>query len=250
MASVLLCSDEPVLFEGLKKTVSGVNGLELLPRCADLHQLRSELAVFRPDIVVIDLCQRVTLHELNEYRAESAKSKVVLWGRSISTELALQAMGVGIRGILRKTSPVDILLSCLLKVSEGECWFERDLTESLGSTRRYTLTPRESELVSLLSQGLKNKEIARALAISEGTVKVYLSRLFQKLGVKDRFELAIFGLKNMNSVRAVLDGAERASHKTRPAAKKAPLSFFVERRFRPHVDPHAGLETSSITPSV
>jgi DNA-binding CsgD family transcriptional regulator len=61
------------------------------------------------------------------------------------------------------------------------------------------LTQREGQLVSLLSQGLKNKEIATTLMISEGTVKVYLSRLFQKVGVKDRFELALFGLKNLTT---------------------------------------------------
>ena len=57
----------------------------------------------------------------------------------------------------------------------------------------------QGQLVSLLSQGLKNKEIATTLMISEGTVKVYLSRLFQKVGVKDRFELALFGLKNLTT---------------------------------------------------
>ncbi len=59
--------------------------------------------------------------------------------------------------------------------------------------------------MSLLSQGLKNKEIAATLFISEGTVKVYLSRLFQKLGVKDRFELALFGLKNMPAGEALIE---------------------------------------------
>jgi DNA-binding CsgD family transcriptional regulator len=62
------------------------------------------------------------------------------------------------------------------------------------------LTKRESQLVALLSQGLKNKEIASTLQISEGTVKVYLSRLFQKVGVKDRFELALYGLKNLQNM--------------------------------------------------
>jgi DNA-binding CsgD family transcriptional regulator len=62
------------------------------------------------------------------------------------------------------------------------------------------LTKRESQLVALLSQGLKNKEIASTLQISEGTVKVYLSRLFQKVGVKDRFELALYGLRNLQNM--------------------------------------------------
>jgi DNA-binding CsgD family transcriptional regulator len=84
-------------------------------------------------------------------------------------------------------------------VQAGELWFEKALTDSFLCARRVALTQREGQLVSLLSQGLKNKEIATTLMISEGTVKVYLSRLFQKVGVKDRFELALFGLKNLTT---------------------------------------------------
>ena len=118
---------------------------------------------------------------------------------SISTELAFQAMGLGVRGILRKTLPTDLQVKCLQKVQAGELWFEKALTDSFLCARRVALTQREGQLVSLLSQGLKNKEIATTLMISEGTVKVYLSRLFQKVGVKDRFELALFGLKNLTT---------------------------------------------------
>jgi len=128
-----------------------------------------------------------------------ASSKIVLWVNSISTELAFQAMGLGVRGILRKTLPTDLQVKCLMKVQAGELWFEKALTDSFLCARRVALTQREGQLVSLLSQGLKNKEIASTLMISEGTVKVYLSRLFQKVGVKDRFELALFGLKNLTT---------------------------------------------------
>ena len=103
------------------------------------------------------------------------------------------------RGILRKTLPTELQVKCLQKVQAGELWFEKALTDSFLCARRVALTQREGQLVSLLSQGLKNKEIATTLMISEGTVKVYLSRLFQKVGVKDRFELALFGLKNLTT---------------------------------------------------
>jgi DNA-binding NarL/FixJ family response regulator len=127
------------------------------------------------------------------------RSRIVLWVNSISTELAFQAMGLGVRGILRKTLPTELQVKCLQKVQAGELWFEKALTDSFLCARRVALTQREGQLVSLLSQGLKNKEIATTLMISEGTVKVYLSRLFQKVGVKDRFELALFGLKNLTT---------------------------------------------------
>lgn len=138
---------------------------------------------------------------LSDLRRAVTACKIVLWVNSISTELAFQAMGLGIRGILRKTLPTELQIKCLQKVHSGEMWFEKALTDSFLSARRVALTQREGQLVSLLAQGLKNKEIATALMISEGTVKVYLSRLFQKVGVKDRFELALFGLKNLTTAQ-------------------------------------------------
>jgi DNA-binding NarL/FixJ family response regulator len=68
--------------------------------------------------------------------------------------------------------------------------------EERAEIRRAALTAREAQLVRLLSLGLKNREIAATLSVTEGTVKVYLSRLFAKLGVKDRFELALYGMRN------------------------------------------------------
>ena len=144
-------------------------------------------------------------------------------------ELALQAMSLGVRGILRKTLPTETLLRCLTRVNEGELWFEKSLTDSIMSARRYSLTRREGQLVSLLSQGLKNKEIATALTISEGTVKVYLSRLFQKLGVKDRFELALYGLKNLTPGGGALETTPHGAGQQPNPVWQPPRSFFVER---------------------
>jgi DNA-binding NarL/FixJ family response regulator len=114
-------------------------------------------------------------------------------------------MGLGVRGIVRKTLPAETLIECLRKVHQGELWFEKSLTDSMLSARKVTLTRREGQLVTLLSQGLKNKEIATVLCVSENTVKVYLSRLFQKVGVKDRFELALYGLRNVAAGQGRLD---------------------------------------------
>ncbi len=183
----------------------------------------------QPDILLVDLTAGVNFGVLSGLHEIARHARIVLWVHSISTELALQAMSLGVRGILRKTLPVETLLRCLTRVNEGELWFEKALTDSIMSARRYSLTRREGQLVSLLSQGLKNKEIATALNISEGTVKVYLSRLFQKLGVKDRFELALYGLKNLTPGNSSVDSA--AGDPRRPATTiwQPPRSFFVEK---------------------
>jgi len=221
MSTVLLSSNEPILAEGLTAILSKVDGLELCASC-QIDDLSTRLASHHPDVLLLDLSIDIDLNFISRIQA-SFRPKIVLWVRSVSTELALQAMSLGIRGILRKNLPVDTLVRCLTRVSDGELWFEKELTDSVMSTPRYSLTRREGQLVTLLSQGLKNKEIATALTISEGTVKVYLSRLFQKLNVKDRFELALFGLRNLAHGAGLPQGQDR----TRPV--QSPRTFFVER---------------------
>jgi two-component system response regulator DesR len=199
MTRILLYSDEPILAKGLESVLRQVEGFELLPTCGAVACLMEQLAQGAPDLVLMDLTPEITFAVLTEMKHAMTNCKIVLWVTYISTELAFQAMGLGVRGILRKTLPTELQVKCLQKVQAGELWFEKALTDSFLCARRVALTQREGQLVSLLSQGLKNKEIATTLMISEGTVKVYLSRLFQKVGVKDRFELALFGLKNLTT---------------------------------------------------
>ncbi len=186
MTRTLLFSDEPILAKGLESVLASVEGFHLAGVCSGTTKLKEILDAGEPDILLIDLTSDVTFSILSELKKASLNAKIVLWVHSISTELALQAMALGVRGILRKTLPSELLIKCLQRVNEGEFWFEKALTDSFLSAKRIALTKREGQLVSLLSQGLKNKEIASMLLISEGTVKVYLSRLFQKVGVKDR----------------------------------------------------------------
>ena len=199
MTRVLLYSDEPVLIKGLESVLLQAESFDLLPTCTSVATLIERMAAGASDLVLVDLTDAISFAVLSEMKLATGASKIVLWVNSISTELAYQAMGLGVRGILRKTLPIDLLVKCLQKVQGGELWFEKTLTDNFLCARRVALTRREGQLVTWLSQGMKNKEIATAMRISEGTVKVYLSRLFQKVGVKDRLELALFGLKNLTT---------------------------------------------------
>jgi DNA-binding NarL/FixJ family response regulator len=217
MASVMLCADQPILAEGLRETLSNVSGLELVNYCSVVADLHEQIKIFQPDILLLEVTSEVTFSVLSGLRTALPALRVVLWVHVIPTELALQSMSLGVRGILRTTLPVETLVRCLMRVSEGELWFEKGLTDAIMTSRSYALTPREGQLVALLTQGLKNKEIAWKLNIAEGTVKVYMSRMFQKLGVKDRLELALYGLKNLTP----------GSHVTAPTG--APRALFMVR---------------------
>ncbi len=205
MIRVLLYSDEPILAQGFESVLRQSEGFELLPTSDSLPVLMEQIAQGAPDVVLIDLTAEISFAVLSDMKQAISRTRIVLWVNAISNELAFQAMGLGVRGILRKTLPTDLQVKCLQRVHAGELWFEKALTDGFLCARRVALTRREGQLISLLSQGLKNKEIATALGISEGTVKVYLSRLFQKVGVKDRFELALFGLKNLSAGQLAME---------------------------------------------
>jgi two-component system, NarL family, nitrate/nitrite response regulator NarL len=200
MVRVLLFTDEPVLAAGFTGVVSAVPGFETASVCHSVGELTEAVSKATPEVLLIDLTPDVTFGILTQLQRDFPNCRIVLWVRTISTELAYQAMELGVRGVLRKTLAPELLIKCLTKICEGELWFDKSLTASFLSAKMIALTRRESQLVALLSQGLKNKEIAATLQISEGTVKVYLSRLFQKVGVKDRFELALYGLRNLQNM--------------------------------------------------
>ncbi len=200
MARVLLFTDEPVLARGFIGIVASVPGFDPVSVCHTTAELAETVPKLIPEVLLIDLTPDITFGILTQLQRDLPNCRIVLWVRTISTELAYQAMELGVRGVLRKTLAPELLLKCLTKVCEGELWFDKNLTASFLSAKMVALTKRESQLVALLSQGLKNKEIAATLQISEGTVKVYLSRLFQKVGVKDRFELALYGLRNLQNM--------------------------------------------------
>jgi len=204
MTRVYLYSDQPILAKGLEALLAATGRFQLECFFSGVPELMERLESNVPEILLLDLTPEVTFGVLSDIKRVVRECKLVLWVNSISTELAFQAMGLGVRGILRKTLPAELQVKCLHKVSEGELWFEKALTDSFLAAKRVVLSQREGQLITLLSHGLKNKEIASTLLISEGTVKVYLSRLFQKVGVKDRFELALFGLKNLTSGQAHL----------------------------------------------
>jgi two-component system, NarL family, nitrate/nitrite response regulator NarL len=202
MTRIYLYSDQPILARGLEVLLATTGRFQLESVFSGIPELLVRLEADVPDILLLDLTPEVTFGVLSDIRRVVRECKLVLWVHTISTELAFQAMGLGVRGILRNTLPAELQVKCLQKVQEGELWFEKALTDTFLAAKRVFLSQREGQLVTLLSHGLKNKEIASTLLISEGTVKVYLSRLFQKVGVKDRFELALLGLKNLTAGQA------------------------------------------------
>jgi two-component system, NarL family, nitrate/nitrite response regulator NarL len=221
--SVVLFSDEPLALGGARSLVEAAAGLCLVAAEAELPRVVDVVRERRPDVLLLDLPADVDLSVVRELRQVAPECKVVLWTRGVRMEFGWQAVEVGIKGILLKTLAPELIVKCLRSVAAGELWLDKSLMSMMLSSRAVRLTPRESQLVMLLARGLKNKEIATELNISEGTVKVYLSRLFEKVGAKDRFELALFGLKNMSSFASPSTGAPGGGFTMRSLLPHTPL---------------------------
>jgi DNA-binding NarL/FixJ family response regulator len=234
---VLFYTDEPVLARGLASILLASTDFADVGVCTTMAEVHAALRQQEPDILLLDLTPEVSYTALSEIKRATHHCRTLLWAHVISPELAFQAMGLGIRGILRKTLTPDLVLKCLKKVSQGELWYEKALTDSFLAAKRVSLTRREGQLVALLAQGLKNKEIAARLLITEGTVKVYLSKLFQKVGVKDRFELALFGVRNMTTGGHPVERADAAGGLDFPL--NSPRSLVLDRRSPMPIPPPA-----------
>jgi two-component system nitrate/nitrite response regulator NarL len=142
---------------------------------------------------------------ISDVRNTWSRCQPVLWVNDLAEIDCFRALQLGARGILKKTVPVQLMLECLHAVSVGDVWIESSLSEHGGGLDRRSaprLTPREKEIVHHVCVGMKNKEIAEALAITPGTVKVHLMHIFEKTGVKDRFELAVNGRRLLGIERA------------------------------------------------
>ena len=195
MIRIAIYGGAPVQVNGLEAALRGDGSFEVLPKCLSIASLAAMVACDEPDIILIEPARGVTSIELTALQRQAPGARIVLWLDTVSTKMAMEAMVMGFRGILRKSLPSDLQLNCLRRVQMGELWFEKAVTCPALEPRAAALTAREQSLMDLLAQGLKNREIAGRLEVSEAEVKVYLARLFEKLGVKDRFELALLGLR-------------------------------------------------------
>ena len=221
MPELAIYSDDSVLARGAAHILESAPDFEVYCVSGDAAGLLTITEQKRPDVLLLDLCPGVTLSLISDLRLACPTCKIVLWARDVPAEFAYQAMGAGIRGILKRTLPTSELIRCVRKVAINDVWFDKDLTSGFFCNKVVKLTRRERELVALLARGLKNKEIAYMLSLSEGTVKVYFSRLFEKLGVKDRFELALYALRNLSSLGPV-PGATQDSRLSFPVVVSTP----------------------------
>ncbi len=203
---VLVCETQPVAVEGVRGLLSRCEDLRFAGAVSSLDAAFELMRGMNPAAVVIDksLGTAAITQCLHRLAASGVKTAPVVWGVGVSESEALRLLQAGARGVLRRTSEPETLVTCLRAVTSGNTWMEDGIfgdLEKLGSPRRSELTPREHEVAELVEQGLRNRDIARNLGIQTGTVKIHLKHIFEKTGVRGRYGLALSGLREKGALQ-------------------------------------------------
>lgn len=208
--------------------------------CAVIENTRPHVVVISSELADGPLTGFKVLHQ---FRASNVKTPAVILLDSAERELVVNAFQAGARGIFSRGSSMDDLPKCIRRVHEGQIWISNTELEFLleivlnvkvnhaaqDRRKRPLLTPRERDVIRLVAEGMRNQEIGAALNLGEHTVRNYIFRVFDKLGLSSRVELVLYALSSENSFgdQPSLDLA-RGSARVIPLAREA--SALANRR--------------------
>ena len=210
---LLIADDHPIVRDGLKKLLLLEEDFDVVGEASDGREVLDKVRDLDPDVLLLDLRMPnldglATLQALPQI---NKRTRVIVLTASEDKNEFVQAMKLGCSGsVLKQTAP-DLIVKSIRKVHSGEIWLDSHTTaavmrqfstglEGSGSgngakgRERSPLSTREREIVALVAQGYKNKEMAEKMFISEQTVKNHLHNIFDKLGVSDRLELALYAI--------------------------------------------------------
>jgi RNA polymerase sigma factor (sigma-70 family) len=205
--SLVLAERQPLTLNGLRQLFTEADGFEILSTATQVETAVDALRKHRPDVVVLDAALPPTggLTVLRQVRRDRLGTRPVLLADTIDERQLLDALRLGVRGVVLKEMSPDALVTCVRKVHAGEQWLEKQavgrlLNRLVRQEMGYRqiargLTPREIEIVRLAAEGMPTREIAQRLVVTEGTVKVHLHNIYEKLQVEGRLGLALLARK-------------------------------------------------------
>jgi two-component system, NarL family, nitrate/nitrite response regulator NarL len=206
---IVIADDHPIFRDGLRRLLDADSRFTVVGEAGDGIEAVAQVAKLRPDVLLLDLSMPRAngldaLQELSELRL---LVRTVLLTAAIDQDETIMALQFGARGVILKESATELLYRCLQAVMADQYWVGRervhDIVQHLrAATRRaddpptpaQRLTPRELQIVSAIVEGASNKDIGRQFSLSEQTVKNHLSHIFDKLGVSNRLELALYAV--------------------------------------------------------
>jgi len=204
---ILVADDHAIFRDGLRKLLEVADDVQIVGEASNGVECVKMLGKFKPDILLLDLRmpEKDGLGVLEEVNFDSLPTRVIVLTAAEDDRDVVRAMRLGARGVVLKQSASDLLLKSIRKVFDGEIWLDNRMTaevidafkkssESGQRREKPLLSDREKEIVQLVAQGFRNREIGEKLFISEQTVKNHLHNIFDKLGVSDRLELALYAI--------------------------------------------------------
>jgi two-component system, NarL family, nitrate/nitrite response regulator NarL len=208
---IAIADAHPVVREGLRTLLQG-EGFEVIGHAADGEEAVTLVQTKRPDVLMLDvgLPGMPSMDVLRELAKTGGSCRVILLNAPYDRPQMLDWLRVGARGFISKHTSVEMMIKSIRTVMDGQYWIGResvsDLIGSLVPRRaagqgtpspgRPDLSKRERQIVSAVAAGYGNKDIATRLRLSEHTVKHHLSNIFDKLGVTNRLEVALFAIKH------------------------------------------------------
>jgi two-component system nitrate/nitrite response regulator NarL len=209
---LLIADDHPIVRDGLKKLLLLEDDFEVVGEASDGREVLEKVRDLDPDVLLLDLRMPNLdgLGALQALQQINKRTRVIILTASEDKNEFVQAMKLGCSGIVLKQTAPDLIVKSIRKVNSGEIWLDSHTTAAVMRTfstgpgdqggtnskgrERSPLSTREREIVALVAQGYKNKEMAEKMFISEQTVKNHLHNIFDKLGVSDRLELALYAI--------------------------------------------------------
>jgi two-component system, NarL family, nitrate/nitrite response regulator NarL len=205
---IVLADDHVIVLDGLEQLFRLEPEFEVVARSTTAEAAVKAVQEHRPDVLVLDLVMpghdgMWVLRELSEL---NLPTRTVLLTAHVEENRLVEAIRLGVWGVVLKEMAPRMLMECVRKVHAGEKWLEQQsVTRAIERMQKREseidrltrlLTPRELEIVRLASEGLRNKEIGERLSITEGTVKIHLHNIYEKLGVTGRSQLILYATKH------------------------------------------------------
>jgi DNA-binding NarL/FixJ family response regulator len=210
---VMIIDDHKVVRSGLRMLIDGNARMKVVAEAGSREEAIAVATREQPDVILLDLVlgQENGTDLIPELLKAAEEVRILILTGLHDPREHRRAVQLGAMGVVIKETSSDLLLKAIQKIHEGEFWLDRFTTASLltdmrqankpkkqetADDRKGKLTVREREVITLVGEGLRNKQIADRLCISESTVRHHLTSIFEKLGVADRLELLIFAYQN------------------------------------------------------
>ena len=194
----MIADDHPIVREGLAALLNHANDMEVVAEASNGREALKQFQRCHPDVVLVDLRmpEMDGVDAILAIREQASDARVIVLTTYDGDEDIYRGLRAGAKGYLLKDAPREELMECVRAVHAGRMWIPPDVAAKLATRMGdEDLTPRELEVLRLMVQGKSNKEIGNSLGVSEGTVKIHVNHILEKLKVSGRTEATSAALK-------------------------------------------------------